>query len=288
MSHTDLRLKRLLPADAESGCALVASVGWEADLTNWRHYIRWGGEGAFGLFDGELLVTTTIAIQYSTELAWIASVVTNPAYQGRGLATRLMHTALEYLAARSVRCIMLDASVQGYGVYERLGFRSVYPLMIWSGGASQNSEEFTTEAQSGITALDASRLEAWTQVDASLNGVRRDLVLGDLLSVARGWADVDANGAIQGYALLRRRGKVGRIGPWYHRTPEGAEALLRTAVQAHGGPVRTDIPAPNEAAQRVAAACGLTHERSTTRMVYGADPPGAMAAQYGIASFATG
>ncbi|MBL8162676.1 MAG: hypothetical protein JNJ61_11870, partial [Anaerolineae bacterium] len=76
MSHADLQLRRLQPSDAEGGCALVASVGWEQDLTNWKQFIRWGGEGAFGLFDGEQLVASTIAIQYSTELAWIAAVVT--------------------------------------------------------------------------------------------------------------------------------------------------------------------------------------------------------------------
>lgn len=258
-----------------------------------------GGEGAFGLFDGEQLVASTIAIIYSAELAWIAAVITHPAYQGRGLSTRLMHTALEYLAARAVRCVMLDASAQGYGVYARLGFRALYPIMIWSGGEGQHTGDSTAESQSAqkqetglareFTALNAGNLEEWARLDAILNGVRRDWALGDLLSMARGWADIGSDGAMQGYALLRPRGAVGRVGPWYHHRPEGAEALLRGAIRARGsGALRVDIPAPNESAQRIAAACGLAHGRSATRMVYGAPPPGNMAAQYGIASFATG
>ena len=79
------------------------------------------------------------------------------------------------------------------------------------------------------------------------------------------------------------------IGPWYHNTSAGAEALLRKALAGiNGQGARLYIPEMNATAKAIANRYGMVYDRYCTRMVLGDEPPGDMKHQYGVASLATG
>jgi ribosomal protein S18 acetylase RimI-like enzyme len=66
-----------------------------------------------------LRVGDDVSVQY---------VATDPAYRRRGLAARVIAGALAEARADGLRTATLQASPDGFGVYERLGFRTVATL----------------------------------------------------------------------------------------------------------------------------------------------------------------
>ncbi len=105
-----------------------------------------------------------------------------------------------------------------------------------------------------------------------------------------GWVDT-REGVIEGFVLAQQRANTAHLGPWIHRSPWGAEKLLRTALgMLLGNEVRLEIPDPNGHASTFAWNHGLRHQRHCTRMIYGDAPAPQENLQdlYGVASFATG
>jgi GNAT superfamily N-acetyltransferase len=63
----------------------------------------------------------------------VFSVATPPAYRGRGLGTAITAAVVDEGRRRGARWAWLQASEQGYGVYQRLGFRPVGTFECWTG-----------------------------------------------------------------------------------------------------------------------------------------------------------
>lgn len=66
----------------------------------------------------------------SAERAYILNVYTEPEYRGRGLATQLMQSALEFCEARHLTVITLHASPFGRPIYERMGFTQTNEMRL--------------------------------------------------------------------------------------------------------------------------------------------------------------
>ncbi len=274
-------LRRLTSADAET-CAMIANrVGWSHSTSNWHQFVHWGGNGALCLTVDGRIVTTAVALIYSERLAWVGAVITDPDYQGRGLAKTIMAAVMDYTAKQHVQSVMLDASPLGFPIYEKLGFRSLYKMEVWTGNAVSvlhTPAMLATEAdQADVIALDAH----WM-------GLERRQVIQDIWQPGHVWVTRE-NGALTGYLMAQADHRGVHLGPWYHRTPEGANDLLLTALSTFSGQsVRMQIPEVNTAALSLVEHQGLSCSRFCTRMVYGTEPPGNMSTQYGIIGFSTG
>jgi GNAT superfamily N-acetyltransferase len=274
-------LRQLKVEDAAACVTLAGRVGWAHSTTTWKQNIRWGGETAFCLTVEDRIVTTAIAIRYAERLAWVGVVITDPEYQGRGFAGRLMTVVMERLGNDGIQSVMLDASEKGYPVYQKLGFRDVYPMEVWAGSPTPTSPV----SKPVLEKTDFDRVVA---LDTRFMGIERRSVLHDLWQPNHAWVDQE-NGSISGYLLAQNDSRGVHIGPFYHQTADGADDLLSTALNTFAGQaVRMHIPQPNQAAHRLAEQHGLILSRVATRMVYGKEPPGNMAAQFGVAGFATG
>ncbi|NPV65729.1 MAG: GNAT family N-acetyltransferase [Anaerolineae bacterium] len=284
----EVALRRLWLADAPRAHALSRLVGWSLTLASWERMILWGGRGCFALYRGDALVATAIATVYGRERAWIGGVITHPDHRRQGLATRLMTVALDYLQARSVPHVLLDASEQGRPLYEALGFRPIYSIEIWAGRASSYLGPRARPLRRGD-------LDAVVALDAETFGVARGRILRRLVQdyPHLAWVD-EEDGRIAGFLLAqddRQDGTPAHLGPWMHRSPWGAEKLLRTALSVLiGREVRVDIPDRNPHATALAYAHNLRHRRVCTRMHLGpGDPPPELITQhYGVAALATG
>ncbi len=90
--------------------------------TGWRAYVaRFSGAPAsclmtYDSLDGDLGIT---------------AVATLPAARGKGLATRLLSTALRAGRARGMQTTTLQASTKGASVYARLGYEDLGAMSVW-------------------------------------------------------------------------------------------------------------------------------------------------------------
>src|SRR5438309_10731223 len=75
--------------------------------------------GAFAALSDARIVGTAIGIDYGG-FAWIAMMLVDPAYRGRGVGRRLLEAAMD--AVPSNLPIRLDATPLGRPLYQRLGF----------------------------------------------------------------------------------------------------------------------------------------------------------------------
>ena len=55
---------------------------------------------------------------------------TLPEWRGRGVATALMQTIIEHVHRQGITCIRLHASLDGVGIYTKLGFRADNSEMV--------------------------------------------------------------------------------------------------------------------------------------------------------------
>jgi hypothetical protein len=211
-------------------------------------------------------------------------VITHPDYQRQGLARRMMTAAIDYLRGRGAKCIMLDASKMGYPLYDSMGFRSLYKIEIFQGNAP------LIVGDDGVRDLTEADIDGVIRRDGQLFGVERPQIIRRLAHPLPGAAWVSGTADdIQGYLLLKNSRHGASIGPWYHNTDAGAEALLRRALAGiNGQGAKLYIPETNAAAKAIATKYGMVYDRYCTRMVLGDEPPGQMMHQYGVASLATG
>lgn len=275
-------LRPMTAADVPQVGEMFAKIGWDHSSLQREANIAWAGEGSFCLEDLDHVVGTANVICYDTDLAWVGMVVVDPAYQRRGLARRLMVASMDYCHVKNIKTVMLDASELGYGLYESMGYQSLYKIESWTGIPQ------TLTVPQHIRPMTIDDLPAVAALDARFFGLPRLHIL-QWLQQFGGWVD-EQNGVVTGY-IFAHAGHSGRIGPWYHPDAEGADALLQSAIASFDGQtsVRLDIPAPNEQARSLAAKYGLSSKRGCTRMIWGETPaPGNMTCQYAIVGFATG
>ncbi len=274
-------LRRLTPEDATQCVAVTEAVGWHHRLADWQRRLKWGGDGCFGIEYAGCIVATTIAITYQQKLAWIGVVVTHPDYQRRGYARQLMEATLQWLNDKGVACIMLDATGNGFHLYETLGFRPVGEMEVWQG---QLSPSETGTAQP----ITSANLADFVQLDGVTFGVERPMILHDMVEVGHGWISYDNNRPAGCLLAVPRTATTIKIGPWYHHDLEQATALLATAGATFPGcEFRLDVPAANTCARSIAQNQGLKITYTCMRMAYGdAVPP--PITQYSILSMGTG
>src|SRR4051812_26165890 len=104
MHETDIRL--LASGGLEEGFALSSAAGWNQALEDWRLLLALAPGGSFAAVSAGRLVGTAMAIDYQ-RFAWVAMMLVDPAWRGRGIGRRLLESAIG--SVPSDRPIRLDA-----------------------------------------------------------------------------------------------------------------------------------------------------------------------------------
>lgn len=86
--------------------------------------LRW-----IGRVDGSVVATSRISI--GAGVAGLYAISTLPAYRDRGFGRAMTIAALRAAASLGHRIGVLQSSEQGYGVYQRLGFRELFTYEVW-------------------------------------------------------------------------------------------------------------------------------------------------------------
>lgn len=266
--------ERHLPAADE----LRRLAGWNQTPEDWERLLSFEPQGCFVAIDHGEVIGTVTTTTFGEQLAWIGMMLVHPDHRRRGIGTRLMQAALDYLKARGIACIRLDATPAGRPVYEKLRFVAEWTLTRYqatsvSGENSPNIRE--------VTDADWPEVE---KLDCAAFGVPRGRVLrsfaqGSRLSLI--WSGV-------GYGMLRPGSQSDYLGPLVCNRAD--TPLVSALLHAAGSrSVFWDVPDGNAAARGMAEHFGFSPVRPLTRMRLGPDSvPSRPTAQLAIADPSVG
>ncbi len=258
-----VRIRPFACEDVPFGLRLCGQAGWNQTAADWRRFLGLEPGGCFlALWDGKPAGTTTTCI--FGPVAWIAMVLVEEGFRGRGIGTLLVRHVLDELDRRGVHTIRLDATPLGQPLYERLGFAAQFTLRRYVGKP--------IPARPAIGHLPPAT-ESWEEIallDQAITGTDRRAFLYRLL---REHPDdlrvVRDGGALRGFLTARPGTHALQLGPCIADGDAGP-SLLRDAAERHAGQeIAIDIPEANEPAIRLAEALGLEVQRELTRMCRG-------------------
>jgi GNAT superfamily N-acetyltransferase len=261
---------RLAPGHIPGCVALCVEARWNQTADDWGTMLRLG-EG-FGLTDrAGAIVATSLALPFASGgFGWISMVLVAESQRRRGLATRLMESAMRSLASRKLTAI-LDATPAGREVYRLLGFEDTWGIeRLQCLGAPSLPEappgvvRPMTDADWGaVCALDA----------AAFRADRSELIAALRVRLPRAALVAEKNGAIIGF-LLGRDGRLANdLGPCVADSESTAIALLSAALKKVPAPVFLDMPAPHASVGAWLHAAGFTLQRPYTRMLLNRTEP---------------
>jgi ribosomal protein S18 acetylase RimI-like enzyme len=229
---TDPIIRPLTFEDLDEGLRLSTAAGWNQTLDDWRMLLRLAPAGAFAaLFDARdrFIVGTTIGIDYGA-FAWIAMMLVDPAYRGRGVGRRLLEAAMD--AVPSHLPIRLDATPLGRPLYQRYGFEDEAALSryVVHGAARRRP------APCAVRPLTDADLAIVVEQDRETFGGSRQAVLDWAFRIAPQYAyvvrsDHTDRGSIH-YCLGRQGRLFDQIGPVVAGDDQIAHALISAALDA--------------------------------------------------------
>lgn len=265
MGNTEGLAEIRLAGEHIPGCvALVAEARWNQTADDWKTMLALG-EG-FGLLDANgALVATSLALPFpSGGFGWISMVLVTESHRRRGLATRLMESAMAALAQQGLVSI-LDATPAGREVYRLLGFEDTWGIerMQCLGSprlppAPQIEIRRMTDADwPAVCALDAEAFRADRK--ALIAALRARLPQAALVA--------GKPGHVEGF-LMGRDGRVANdLGPCVASSEDTAIALMAAALKEVSAPVFLDMPAQHAALGQWLRDAGFTLQRPYTRML---------------------
>jgi GNAT superfamily N-acetyltransferase len=263
------------------GLELCRLAGWNQTEADWRRLQALESQGVFVACDHGLPCGTASAISYGSDIGWIGMVLVHPSARGRGIGTQLLERCVQYLRGRRVAHIQLDATDQGRPVYLKMGFAAGRPIDRHAGEASFRAAPDLRE----IAEADWGEL---ARLDRSAFGADRLVLLHRLAEEGPSAVVTDSLG-IAGYGLTRPGHQASFLGPVVARTPQAAEAVIRSLLsKLPRGPTFWDILPDNSAAVRLAAAMGFVPARCLTRMHLGFPPDEYVEHVFGAAGFEFG
>ena len=219
----DVEIRVLSTDDLDGALALSTLMGWNQRLEDWRALTELAPSGSFVALDGQRIVGTAIGIDY-VRCGWIAMMLVDPGYRGRGLGARLLEAALGAIPERLP--IGLDATPLGRPLYEHHGFvletsltRNVRPAAAPSTGGPGT-----------VRPLRSADMDAVKQMDERFFGGVRPWLLERIRASAPEYAWCGDSEDTAGYCLGRYGRLFDHVGPVVAETAQAAIALAAAAV----------------------------------------------------------
>jgi GNAT superfamily N-acetyltransferase len=275
----------LTTADLPRLLALSASAHWNQNEADWRMMLALGrgwGIRAAGCDGSGTLAASTVVLPYGTDFAWVSMVLVLPAFRRRGHASRLLHYALDALAAEG-RSAVLDATPAGHAVYVQEGFADTWGFARWRREARTDMRNDTSADTAATGSADAGRGDGppsrpLTEADwPAIAALDAHAFGADRLPLLRALAQrlppaarvVEQGGRLQGFVLGRDGREAQQIGPLLAGDEATARALLADALQAVPGAVYVDLLDGRDGLCRWLPQQGFVVQRPFTRMVHG-------------------
>jgi GNAT superfamily N-acetyltransferase len=224
----DIDIRLLSDADVDGALRLSASSGWNQRAADWHMLLQIAPSGAFAAATPERIVGTAIGIDYG-DYGWIAMMLVDPGFRGRGLGARLLEAAMG--AVPSGLPIRLDATPLGRPLYERYGFELETALTRHVRPAGAPAAPAATARR--IRPMTDADLGAVMRMDDRMSGGHRHGALRWAFGDAPHYAWIEATRADRPQYCLGRGGRLfDHVGPIVADAPETAIALSSSAVAA--------------------------------------------------------
>jgi GNAT superfamily N-acetyltransferase len=263
-------LRIMTKSDIPASMRLKEIAGWNQTAEDWMRFLEASERGCFvAEVDGDVRGTVT-TISYEKRFAWVGMVLVDPEYRGRGLGTKLLKIAIEYLQEARIAAIKLDATPQGKPIYEKLGFQAEYEIERWilkrtAKAAAQSRETIQRNKVS------EQNLEAILAEDREVFGADRSQLLKSLWQGAPEFTGaVWENSTLRGSAFGRRGSFADHLGPWMAKDKSAATGLLNSFIaQSRRETLVVDRLKSNAIAGDLLKTMGFEYSRPLMRMVRG-------------------
>ncbi|PYS71003.1 MAG: hypothetical protein DMF69_11765, partial [Acidobacteria bacterium] len=253
----------LLDSDLPAALRLKELAQWNQTENDWKRLLRLEPNGCFCATSNGEVVGTATTTTYGRDLAWIGMVLVDPEHRRKGIGTRLMEAAMNYLAGAGVATVKLDATPTGKPVYQRLDFSEECLIERWASTGVKSNSSNASEAES--------RQEEMLALDHEAFGTDRARLLKMLMSESsmepRQANDGDAT---SGFAMARPGTVANYVGPVIARDANVARNLLDEMLgQLMGQPVYIDLNTDFVHGRQILSERGFTKQRDLIRMSYG-------------------
>jgi len=258
-------LRRLAGDDLEAAQDLSREFQWPHRLEDWRFsFVH--GDGIAAVRDGQL-VGTALRWLWGDQHATVGLVMVAPRMQGQRLGQHLMQAVMAGLEDRTV---LLHATAEGRGVYERMGFAITGEVRQHQGLAAPAQLVALAEGER-LRPLGRNDAQSLIALDAQSAGMPREAMLLQLL--AEGETVVLARGGeAVGFSIVRRFGRGHVIGPVVAPDLTSAQALIGHWCSRYAGKfLRIDVDAAGGLPEWLEAQ-GLPRVGTVTTMVRGTPP----------------
>lgn len=265
---------RLLSAlDIAAAFQLSAEAGWNQTVVDWKMLLEIARESCWAIEIGGQVAATTTLVCYERRLAWLGMVLTKTEYRKRGLAGRLLATALAYADQMGIKTVKLDATEQGKPLYEKFGFHPEQEVERWL-HPGKNVPQFPVarRAANGV----------WRDVDLTAFGANRTELLSKLSQ---------RNPAIehsQSYLFMRPGRITAHLGPCVSEDARTARRLIEECVQDTECGWSWDLFPRNQEAVALARDLGFVPQRHLLRMYRGQESQQKQNVIYAAAGFELG
>jgi ribosomal protein S18 acetylase RimI-like enzyme len=254
----EISIRALTAADVDEALTLRSTAGWNQRHDDWRMLLQIAARSSFAAVAEGRIVGTAIGIDYGG-FAWIAMMLVNPQYRGRGVGGRLLEAAIE--AVPHHLDIRLDATPLGRPLYERYGFEEEARLTRYVADAPLDRG-----VDGRVRRLAMADLDAIVDHDRRIFGGDRRVVLAWALKSGPEYAYV-ADERKTSYCFGRAGRLFDQIGPVVAPDDERAQALVQAALGAVGArPVAIDAFDAHRPFAAWLAASGFTAQRPLFRM----------------------
>jgi GNAT superfamily N-acetyltransferase len=232
----------LAPDDLEAALTLSSTAGWNQRRADWRMLLRLAPGGSFAATIDGRIIGTAVGIDYGG-FAWIAMMLVDPAWRGRGVGRRLLEAAM--MSVPSDRPIRLDATPMGRPLYQRYGFADEALLARHVTDASRPAASAAPPRESALVVrpLTAADLPNVAARDREVFGGDRRAVLEWMRDDAAEYARLAMEDDEPPQYCLGRHGRLfDQIGPVVARDDDGARRLVSAALLTAGTrPVALDV-----------------------------------------------
>jgi GNAT superfamily N-acetyltransferase len=261
-----MKIRVMSDDDIPAGVRLKEIAGWNQTRADWRRFLEASPAGCFVAELDTRVCGTVATIVFEKRFAWIGMVLVDPDYRNRGIGTRLLQTAIEYLDSLKIATLKLDATPQGKPLYEKMGFVSEYDIERWILRRAHVAKTLPADAH-----LPSPLDKAILETDKRIFGADRSVLLQSLHRDAPEFTvAVSARGELQGYTLGRRGAFADHLGPWMATDADTAGQLLdRFLAQSPRETVIVDWLKNNEATGKLLESAGFVQSRALTRMYRG-------------------
>jgi GNAT superfamily N-acetyltransferase len=254
--------------DLDDALALSTTAGWNQRLDDWRMLLRLAPAGSFASVIEGRIIGTAIGIDYGG-FGWIAMMLVDPAYRGRGVGRCLLEAALG--AVPPDRPIRLDATPLGRPLYERYGFTDESTLTRYVADVLPSRVLAPVDRRRKSLRADQMRaadLHAVIHQDEEVFRGNRSAVLEWAWRSAPQYGKVvhSGTGLLQ-YCFGRQGRLFVQIGPIVAGDDESAEALVSAAMMWTGGrPIGVDVFDAQHRFSEWLLALGFQRQRPLFRM----------------------